>query len=448
MFFLAIAFTIIAVFLGHKKTQSTSSSKLLETLLMGRALTLPLFVATLVSTWYGGLFGVTAIAYKQGIYNFITQGFFWYISYIIFALFLVPKIAKHQALTLPDLAGKLFGHKAAKITAIFNFINVLPIAYTISLGLFFQLLFGGPLWLSSMISVFLVSLYASFGGFRAVVYSDLVQFVFMMIGVILVLVFSISHYGGLSFLVAQLPESHWDPKGGENWSTLFVWGFIAISTLVDPNFYQRCFAAKSPEVARKGILISTLIWIFFDLCTTGGALYAKAVMPDLNPQNAYFIYALNLLPQGLKGIFLAGVFCTIVSTLDSYLFLGGVTLGHDLFPNFLKRNKYRLALCVLFSALTAYSLSFIFEGNIKLVWKTLGSLSAASLLLPLLLGQLLPNFVSSKGFTQSVLVSSLGVLLWTWNPQKFFPSLDSLYIGIILSLLVLPIHRITKINHK
>ena len=64
---------------------------------MGRSLTLPLFVGTLVATWYGGIFGVTEIAYKQGIFNFITQGFFWYIAYILFAFFLVERIQTYQA---------------------------------------------------------------------------------------------------------------------------------------------------------------------------------------------------------------------------------------------------------------------------------------------------------------------------------------------------------------
>ena len=50
---------------------------------MGRKLTLPLFIATLVATWYGGIFGVAQIAFENGIYNFVTQGFFWYISRVL-----------------------------------------------------------------------------------------------------------------------------------------------------------------------------------------------------------------------------------------------------------------------------------------------------------------------------------------------------------------------------
>ena len=70
---------------------------------MGRYLTLPMQVATLVATWYGGLFGVTAIAFEQGLYNFIIQGVFWYITYIIFALWPVEKIRSKPTATLAEL---------------------------------------------------------------------------------------------------------------------------------------------------------------------------------------------------------------------------------------------------------------------------------------------------------------------------------------------------------
>ena len=46
-------------------------------MIMARTLTLPLFIATLVASWYGGIFGVTEISYNTGIYCFLTQGIFW-----------------------------------------------------------------------------------------------------------------------------------------------------------------------------------------------------------------------------------------------------------------------------------------------------------------------------------------------------------------------------------
>lgn len=179
VFFLVLVITLASILYGNKVKKKLPESEELgavELLLMGRRLTLPLFVATLVATWYGGIFGVTALAFEKGIYNIVTQGFFWYLSYLIFAFFLVKKIRDYQIITIPELAGKIFGPKAEKVTAILNFLNLLPLAYTISLGLFLQALFGGNLFANTLGGVLLVTLWSMWGGFRAVVFSDVVQF--------------------------------------------------------------------------------------------------------------------------------------------------------------------------------------------------------------------------------------------------------------------------------
>jgi hypothetical protein len=67
---------------------------------------------------------VSQIAFNNGIYSFVTQGFFWYLSYIIFALFITKKIKKFDAMTLPDLVGQMFGPLSQKLSALFNFINL------------------------------------------------------------------------------------------------------------------------------------------------------------------------------------------------------------------------------------------------------------------------------------------------------------------------------------
>lgn len=399
---------------------------------MGRRLTLPLFVATLVATWYGGIFGVTRIAFEKGIFNFITQGVFWYISYLLFAFFLVSKIEKYKAITLPDLIGKMFGPKSSKLSAIFNFFNVLPIAYAISLGLFLQLLFGGTLVTMMSIGILIVVFYSMFGGFRAVVFSDLVQFVVMCLGVLFILIFSIYSFGGIDFLKTNLPNNHFSLTGGSGLATTFVWGFIALSTLVDPNFYQRCFAAKSTQVAKKGIIISTIIWVCFDICTTLGGMYARAVIPEAAPANAYLTYAIQILPPGIRGFVLAGILATILSTLDSYLFLAGTTISVDLLPKRFKNKMILHHVGVVLVGIIAILMAMAFKGNIKLAWKTLGSYSAACLLLPVLAGYIFPNKISDKQFLFSCLLGVIGTTYWKLASHTgFYQQIDELYIGIL-----------------
>lgn len=435
VFAVIIGITMGAVILGEYRKRTTlrnanEETRLLDILLMGRRLTLPMFIATLVATWYGGIFGVTEMAFQYGIYNFVTQGVFWYAAYIIFALFIVHRVAHYKAVTLPDLVSRMFGPKAGRLSAVFNLFNVLPIAYVISVGLLLQILFGGPLWLTMSIGVAFVLLYAMWGGLRAVVFSDLVQFFVMCFAVLLVVILSVTQFGGLSFLREQLPESHFSITGGQSWGTLVVWGIVALSTLVDPNFYQRCFAADSTRTAKVGILLSTVVWFFFDICTTLGGMYAFAVIPEAASGHAYLTYAVQLLPDGWRGFMLAGVAATILSTLDSYLFLAGTTVSYDLVP---KRFRGRVALHhlgMMVSGIAAVVLGVAFDGNIMQVWKTLGSYMAACLLLPMMIGYFWPGRIADNQFVFASLLGAAGTTIWRFSEQTgFWANVDSLYIG-------------------
>ena len=451
IFSLILLITFTFVFIGNyrQKKQSKDNPTLIDHLVMGRQLTLPLFVGTLVATWYGGIFGVTQIAFEKGIFNLITQGGFWYLSYLIFAFFLVDKVSRYEALTLPDLIGKMFGPKSAKVASLFNFFNVLPIAYTIGIGIFIQSLSGWSLNISMLVGLVIVLSYSLKGGLRSVVLSDMIQFYTMCTGVFAVLAFSIFKFGGLSFLQEKLPDHYFSLTSDVGLLPTLVWGFIALSTLVDPNFYQRCFAAHSPKVAKKGIIISTLIWFCFDICTTFGAMYARAVIPDAQSSQGYLIYALQLLPHGMKGFFLAAILATILSTLDSYLFLAGATLSFDLNHEATKKRPYLHALGIISVAIISIIMANLFSGNIKLVWKTLGSYSAGCFLFPVLYGHFSKRRIADNIFVGACLTGVVSMTAWSLiSRYGIWAQIDSLYIGVLATSLFLFISGFFHTQHK
>lgn len=437
VFALVLLCTVLFVLYGYYKRKQ-NSDKFIDYMLMGRRLTLPLFIATLGASWYGGIFGISEITFNFGIYNFITQGFFWYIAYIIFALFIVDKIKKYQSLTLPELAGQMFGPSAHKTCAVFTFFNILPVAYVLSLGIFLHLCFGISTFWGMIIGTSFVCLYAAWGGLRAVVYSDAVQFSVMCLSVLLVLVFSLNTFGGLSFLKASLPAAHFSLTGGNSYFNLAAWGLIALATLVDPSFYQRCFAAKDSKTAKKGILICTLIWFCFDICTTGGTLYARALIPSATPADSYFLYAVQLLPQGLKGLFVAGVLSVILSTLDSFLFIASNTIAYDFLKNKIKNKLLVNQIFFFIVAALAIILSIYFEGNFRKIWFILGSYMSACMLVPFVLGYIFPKRISDRAFTFSAITSAVLLTLWDiTEKQGFFAQIDGFYIGVLTNLLLL-----------
>ena len=176
--------------------------------------------------------------------------------------------------------------------------------------------------------------------FGAVIRTDILQLVLMFSGFGMLLLFAIAEFGGFQLLFSDLPEQYIKiSPAGLAGSISYVWFFIALWTFVDPSFHQRAAAAESPETARKGIFISIGFWTVFDFLTCFTGLYAFAILgPDLEePILSYPLLADQLLPVGLKGIFFITLLATIMSTLDSYLFISGQTLGRDFLSSICRR---------------------------------------------------------------------------------------------------------------
>jgi SSS family solute:Na+ symporter len=198
--------------------------------------------------------------------------------------------------------------------------------------------------------------------------------------------------GDGAYLAAHVPAAHLRLPGALPRQELCVWAIIALSTLVDPTFYQRCYAAESPAVARRGVLLAIAIWGLFDVCTVFSGIYARAALPGIDPTLAFPLLAVRLLPPGLRGLYFCGMLATVMSTIDSYLFVGAMTLSHDLFRRRTHRqddDQRTLATtrwAIGATAALGTGLALAFNQSIKAIWKTIGSLSSASLLAPMLLG--------------------------------------------------------------
>ncbi|MBT3392712.1 MAG: sodium:solute symporter family protein [Elusimicrobiaceae bacterium] len=448
VFSLILIFVFLAVYLGNK-FRNRKINPILDYIVMGRTLTLPMFIATLSSSFYGGIFGVNEITFNYGIFGFITQGVFWYIAYAVFAIFIVKKISAYKTITLPELTTGLFGNKAGKITALFSFMYVMPISYVLSLGIFINLIFGIGLVYSMLAGVVVVCLYSAGTGFRAVVFSDLVQASVMFSSIIIAAIFCIKTFNGFDILFTNLPKTHFDPTGGNTILHTLTWGFIAMVVLIDPSFYQRCFATKDAKTARRGVFISIALWIVFDICANLGALYARAVIPDANASTAFFTLALQILPVGLKGFFIAGILATIFSTLDSFLFISSNTLIYDMI-RVRSKNFVKISFFSMFAiGLLCVGLTVLFNHSFKAIWMTMGSYYSACILIPVLLVYIKPNFIGDRIFTASALSAAFIMTLWNFTKVNLLiPGLDSFYVGLATSILVIGISKVVLFKNE
>jgi solute:Na+ symporter, SSS family len=386
---LIILYFAAVVFIGFRAARKRKSGAD-DYLLASRTLTLPMFVATLVSTWYGGILGVGEYSYRYGISNWIIFGVPYYIFAFVFAIFLAKKVRATNLTTIPDKLEQAYDKRTAIAGGILTFFLVTPAAYILMLGILAQLIFGINLTVCVVIATFLTVVYLYKGGFRSDVWVNAFEFILMFVGFALIVIFSYFKFGGLDYIRAHVPPLHLTWHGGKSIGFIAVWFFIAMWTLVDPAFHQRCYAAKDGATAKRGILISIIFWFIFDFMTSMAGLYSRAVLPPLKePMFSYPLLADVALPAIIKGIFFIGMCAAIMSSLSSLTLISAITVGKDIVgrlknvthdSDIVKRwIKIGLVLSALFSIFLA-----LFVPSVVTIWYTIGTCIIPGLLIPVL----------------------------------------------------------------
>lgn len=426
-------------------------------LLSGRTMTLPAFVASLVSTFYGGILGVGEFGYSRGLVQVIALGLPFYIFSLIYAWFVAGRIRNHKALTLPEAISDQYGEKAGNLSSVFIFMLVSPAPYILMLALIFQYMWGGSdggfLFYAGLVALFSVG-YVCLGGFAAVVRTGILQVLLMYGGFILLLGYAWSIFGSPVDVWNAVPEGHRDPTGGETIPYLLVWFFIALWTFVDPSFHQRAAAARTPEVARNGILLSVVCWVIFDFFTLFCALYGLMILGQIDQSAMVYMYLANeILPFGVKGVFFLAILATVMSTMDSYMLISGQTLGRDFLAKFWKnQNPILLTRVSVFIAAAIGIVLLLLYPSVVDLWYVIGTVIIPGLLVPVL-GLYLPWFQLPARWSFGYMIACSGVsLIWlvlgTLNPDNAggytFAGMEPFYPGLFLAILILLVSKMRR----
>ncbi len=440
-YLLILLYLIVLFILGFMRSRRGGSSTE-EYIVAGRRLSLPAFVATLVSTWYGGILGVGEYSYNYGLSNWLVFGVPYYLYAIIFAFFLAGRAWQTRLLTIPDQLEKSYGRNVSLAGAFFLFILSTPAPYVLMLGILCQMLMGWPLWLGISAGALLSMIYSFRGGLATIVRTEILQFVLMYAGFAVILIAAIIKFGGIDFIKSNVPATHLTWHGGNAPQFIFVWYFIAMSTLVDPSFYQRCYAAKSASTARNGILVSVAFWFVFDFMTTTTGLYVRAILPALeNATESYPRLAVVLLPPLARGLFFTALLAIIMSTIDSYAFLSAVTLGKDLWWKILGEKKsepvHLIRLSLIFTFLLAVGLALWSQSVVNL-WYQVGTLATPALLIPLASSFSEKWKMSSSGALIAMLGSAgiTGVAMIAKAQGFLLFDIEPIYFGLFASLCI------------
>jgi SSS family solute:Na+ symporter len=149
---------------------------------------------------------------------------------------------------------------------------------------------------------------------------------------------------------------------------------------------------------------------------------------------------MSITPPGVRGLILAGILATILSTLDSYLFNAATCVSYDLFNKKVQFKPWHHHLALIAVAILSLFLSMQFSGSVVEVWKTMGGFSAACLLFPFMCSQIFPRRLSENSFIGAVLTGMIFMVIWgVFSISQYVYGIDKFYAGLLgTSLVMIP----------
>jgi len=421
--------------------------------LSSRQVGLVMFVMTNVATWYGGILGVGEFVFRYGLLSWTTQGLPYYIFALGFAFLFAKKIREKNIATLPDKIFFTYGQSTAAISGFFIFVLTLPAPYLLMTAYLFETIFGLNYFAALLLAAIVSSVYIIKGGYRADLYTDVFLFIVMFVGFGIGAFIVANNFGGLDFLMNHLPDSHLRFDGGASPTYILAWFLIALWTFVDPGFYQRVSSAKNSKIAFWGIVISIFFWFLFDFLTTTFGLYSKAVLQDLpNPVLSFPILADRVLSPGIKGIFFAAMFATIISTLNSFLILSGAAFSKDfiqrLYPKEIEKIESKtnfISIGIISSLLISIIFCLIAKSVVE-IWYIIGSVCVPGLLF-VTLGSFYDVFKGDQKYANKMLIVSfifsLGwfILRNIFTEIELLNTIEPMLVGLSVSFTILLINK-------
>jgi solute:Na+ symporter, SSS family len=472
-----IVYLLALVGVGVYKSRSVRSSA--DFMVAGRRLGWPVLVGTLLATWIGNgsLFGGAGLGYRNGLAGAWSSAGAW--IGIVLVYFIAQRVRRFGKVTVPDIFEARYGRIAAVLATIITIIAYLTIvSYQFrGGGRVLSIVTDGMISVEAGIiftAVFAIT-YTVLAGMISVVYTDVVNGIVMICGVLAALFFMLHAVGGMGEVIAVADAAgKWSLFG--NWAderaTVASAPIIAFSFFVptmlllmgDANMYQRIFSAKNGGSAKKAVLF----WVFgvmliessiYLLGLTGSVAATKGLIPELFAggtadtvanlsENVIPVLALQVVPMAIGMLLVATMMAIIVSTADSFLLVPATNLTRDVYQRYIApaAPERRVVLIgrgmVLLLGFLAYLLVDQFPTILAAAYTAY--LIYGSAITPALLAAFLWKRASAAGAVASVLAGGGATLLWTFylSRQPYFgdwhPMLQEVtYPAVTLSILAL-----------
>jgi SSS family solute:Na+ symporter len=274
--------------------------------------------------------GLAGTAAKTGV----AMGMYELHSWLVLVLgwVFIPFYMRSRVFTMPEFLEKRYSPTARwflSLTALISYV-LTKVAVNVYAGaVVFQVLMGIDFWTGALIILILTGIYTVLGGLRAVVYTEAMQAIVLILGSIVVTVAGIIKLGGWGNLVAIAGADHLNLFLPANHPE-FPWpGMVLAPPIVglwywctDQYIVQRALAAKNETQARRGSIFASYLKLFpfFIFILPGVMAFALAKSGQLSLDRADMAFPVMvkaLLPIGLRGLVVGGLLAALMSSLSA-----------------------------------------------------------------------------------------------------------------------------------
>ena len=285
-----------------------------------------LFASNMSGSSFVGLMGG---AYANGVVIFNYE---WTAALvlIIFAIFILPSFLRAKISTVPEFLEERYDVRSRRAFSLFTILAIMFIDTAGALyagGLVISNVTGYlNLWTAVAVLALVAGIYTILGGLSAVVVTDTVQAILLIVGAAILFWLGLNEIGGWQELFVDIPEEKTKlilPADDDFLPWTGLWGVILLGFYywtINQFVVQRTLGAKNLKEGQVGALFAGFLKLpnLFLMILPG--LIALKLYPDLEtPDLAFPTLAFELMPVGVRGLIMAALIAAIMSSLDSAL---------------------------------------------------------------------------------------------------------------------------------
>jgi sodium/proline symporter len=298
-------------------------------------------MANMAAIMHGGAI-LSGVAYSAKFGGVAILPFISFVggSAIVF-YFLAKKLRLSGGFTIPDYMGDRFNSRglrawSAAVVAVSSIIYL--IAQLRGMAFILERLLGFEFFTCLIVGTIIFVAYVAMGGLLAVVWTNIAQFLFMWVGLLVLLPYVYEAVGGWQSVLEQVETTApgWTSPTGTTWtvSYMFSWyviWFVAYSTRIE--LVTKMYAARNDKIARMSIPITIgliMIFLLYGNFYLGAAARVLVWDQIASADQAFPFMVSQLLTPGLAALALTGIAAAAMSTTDSLLLMSGSAIAHDL----------------------------------------------------------------------------------------------------------------------